>query len=193
MPSRVWPRKGLTMRLLLAGDCDKENPGSLAPEQLREFASAFGIRVARSRGRCPRGLAPGEFRRARLAPGRPAQEPARGGGLRPRHGGDRRAGLPRDRHRRRHGAHRAGRRSGGARRRHGAHGGGSGHAREIRQGGARAGRDGILRRCHRPPDGRPLRSVVVGSARRGPRRRLRRASWRRCRRGSRRTAASRSP
>ncbi|HUU67523.1 MAG TPA: glycosyltransferase family 4 protein [Methyloceanibacter sp.] len=35
--------KGLTMRLLLAGDCDKENPGSLAPEQLREFASAFGI------------------------------------------------------------------------------------------------------------------------------------------------------
>jgi glycosyltransferase involved in cell wall biosynthesis len=36
-------KKGLTMRLLLAGDCDKENPGSLAPEQLREFASAFGI------------------------------------------------------------------------------------------------------------------------------------------------------
>jgi len=35
--------KGLTMRLLLAGDCDKANPGSLAPEQLREFASAFGI------------------------------------------------------------------------------------------------------------------------------------------------------
>ena len=35
--------RGVTMRLLLAGDCDKENPGSLAPEQLREFASAFGI------------------------------------------------------------------------------------------------------------------------------------------------------
>ena len=31
------------MRLVLAGDCDPENPGSLAPEQLREFASAFGI------------------------------------------------------------------------------------------------------------------------------------------------------
>jgi glycosyltransferase involved in cell wall biosynthesis len=31
------------MQLLLAGDTDKENPGSLAPEQLREFASAFGI------------------------------------------------------------------------------------------------------------------------------------------------------
>jgi glycosyltransferase involved in cell wall biosynthesis len=31
------------LRLLLAGDCDQENPGSLAPEQLREFASAFGI------------------------------------------------------------------------------------------------------------------------------------------------------
>lgn len=30
-------------KLLLAGDCDRENPGSLAPEQLREFASAFGI------------------------------------------------------------------------------------------------------------------------------------------------------
>lgn len=29
--------------LLLAGDCDPENPGSLAPEQLREFASAYGI------------------------------------------------------------------------------------------------------------------------------------------------------
>jgi glycosyltransferase involved in cell wall biosynthesis len=36
-------RRGVAMRLLLAGDCDKENPGSLAPEQLREFASAFGI------------------------------------------------------------------------------------------------------------------------------------------------------
>ena len=35
--------RGVTLRLLLAGDCDKENPGSLAPEQLREFASAFGI------------------------------------------------------------------------------------------------------------------------------------------------------
>lgn len=31
------------LHLLLAGDCDPENPGSLAPEQLREFASAFGI------------------------------------------------------------------------------------------------------------------------------------------------------
>lgn len=35
--------RGVKLRLLLAGDCDKENPGSLAPEQLREFASAFGI------------------------------------------------------------------------------------------------------------------------------------------------------
>ena len=34
---------GVPLQLLLAGDCDKENPGSLAPEQLREFASAFGI------------------------------------------------------------------------------------------------------------------------------------------------------
>ena len=34
----------MTLQLLLAGDSDKENPGSLAPEQLREFASAFGIR-----------------------------------------------------------------------------------------------------------------------------------------------------
>jgi glycosyltransferase involved in cell wall biosynthesis len=33
-----------SLQLLLAGDCDKENPGSLAPEQLREFASLFGIR-----------------------------------------------------------------------------------------------------------------------------------------------------
>ena len=31
------------LRLLLAGDCDPENPGSLAPEQLQEFASAFGV------------------------------------------------------------------------------------------------------------------------------------------------------
>jgi glycosyltransferase involved in cell wall biosynthesis len=36
--------RGVSLQLLLAGDCDKENPGSLAPEQLREFASAFGIR-----------------------------------------------------------------------------------------------------------------------------------------------------
>jgi glycosyltransferase involved in cell wall biosynthesis len=35
--------RGVQLKLLLAGDCDKENPGSLAPEQLREFASAFGI------------------------------------------------------------------------------------------------------------------------------------------------------
>jgi glycosyltransferase involved in cell wall biosynthesis len=36
--------RGVQLQLLLAGDTDKENPGSLAPEQLREFASAFGIR-----------------------------------------------------------------------------------------------------------------------------------------------------
>jgi glycosyltransferase involved in cell wall biosynthesis len=36
--------RGTPLQLLLAGDTDKENPGSLAPEQLREFASAFGIR-----------------------------------------------------------------------------------------------------------------------------------------------------
>jgi glycosyltransferase involved in cell wall biosynthesis len=36
-------KRGVPLRLLLAGDTDKENPGSLAPEQLREFASAFGI------------------------------------------------------------------------------------------------------------------------------------------------------
>jgi glycosyltransferase involved in cell wall biosynthesis len=35
---------GVKLQLLLAGDTDRENPGSLAPEQLREFASAFGIR-----------------------------------------------------------------------------------------------------------------------------------------------------
>ena len=35
--------RGVPLQLLLAGDTDKENPGSLAPEQLREFASAFGI------------------------------------------------------------------------------------------------------------------------------------------------------
>ena len=35
--------RGLKLQLLLAGDTDRENPGSLAPEQLREFASAFGI------------------------------------------------------------------------------------------------------------------------------------------------------
>jgi len=40
--SRLTER-GLPLRLILAGDCDKENPGSLAPEQLREFASAFAI------------------------------------------------------------------------------------------------------------------------------------------------------
>jgi len=36
-------KQGIPLRLLLAGDCDKENPGSLTPEQLRDFASAFGI------------------------------------------------------------------------------------------------------------------------------------------------------
>lgn len=35
--------RGVAFKLLLAGDCDKENPGSLAPEQLREFASLYGI------------------------------------------------------------------------------------------------------------------------------------------------------
>lgn len=35
--------RGVPLQLLLAGDCDKENPGSLAPEQLREFASLYGI------------------------------------------------------------------------------------------------------------------------------------------------------
>ena len=33
----------LSLHLLLAGDCDPENPGSLAPEQLQELASAYGI------------------------------------------------------------------------------------------------------------------------------------------------------
>jgi glycosyltransferase involved in cell wall biosynthesis len=37
-------KRGVPLQLLLAGDCDPENPGSLAPEQLREFTSAFGIR-----------------------------------------------------------------------------------------------------------------------------------------------------
>lgn len=36
-------KRGVLLKLLLAGDCDKENPGSLAPEQLREFASLYGI------------------------------------------------------------------------------------------------------------------------------------------------------
>jgi glycosyltransferase involved in cell wall biosynthesis len=35
--------RNVSMQLLLAGDTDKENPGSLAPEQLREFASLYGI------------------------------------------------------------------------------------------------------------------------------------------------------
>jgi glycosyltransferase involved in cell wall biosynthesis len=37
-------KQGSSLQLLLAGDCDRENPGSLAPEQLREFASLYGIR-----------------------------------------------------------------------------------------------------------------------------------------------------
>jgi glycosyltransferase involved in cell wall biosynthesis len=36
-------KRGVALQLLLAGDTDKENPGSLAPEQLREFASLYGI------------------------------------------------------------------------------------------------------------------------------------------------------
>jgi glycosyltransferase involved in cell wall biosynthesis len=36
-------KQGSSLQLLLAGDCDRENPGSLAPEQLREFASLYGI------------------------------------------------------------------------------------------------------------------------------------------------------
>jgi glycosyltransferase involved in cell wall biosynthesis len=35
--------RDVKLQLLLAGDTDKENPGSLAPEQLREFASLYGI------------------------------------------------------------------------------------------------------------------------------------------------------
>ena len=40
---KVVTSRGVKLRLLLAGDCDRENPSSLAPEQLREFASAYGI------------------------------------------------------------------------------------------------------------------------------------------------------
>ena len=36
-------KRGIPLHLLLAGDCDNENPGSLAPEQLREFAGLYGI------------------------------------------------------------------------------------------------------------------------------------------------------
>jgi glycosyltransferase involved in cell wall biosynthesis len=36
-------KRRVPLQLLLAGDCDKENPGSLVPEQLREFASRYGI------------------------------------------------------------------------------------------------------------------------------------------------------
>lgn len=35
--------RGVPLQLLLAGDCDRENPGSLAPEQLCEFANLYGI------------------------------------------------------------------------------------------------------------------------------------------------------
>src|SRR5262245_5619726 len=41
--SLLGKRKEAPLKLLLAGDCDRENPGSLAPEQLREFASLYGI------------------------------------------------------------------------------------------------------------------------------------------------------
>ncbi|MGH6864741.1 MAG: glycosyltransferase family 4 protein [Methyloceanibacter sp.] len=40
---RLFGDRDAPLRLLLAGDCDRENPGSLAPEQLHEFASAFGV------------------------------------------------------------------------------------------------------------------------------------------------------
>ena len=36
-------QRGVSVQMLLAGDCDRENPGSLAPEQLCEFASLYGI------------------------------------------------------------------------------------------------------------------------------------------------------
>src|SRR5262249_57689454 len=36
-------KRGVPLQLLLAGDTDKENPGSLVPEQLRELASLNGI------------------------------------------------------------------------------------------------------------------------------------------------------
>ena len=60
------------LKLLLAGDCDRENPGSLAPEQLREFASLYGIEwlghVATS-GRCgPAPISPCSPRGARVLP-----------------------------------------------------------------------------------------------------------------------------
>jgi glycosyltransferase involved in cell wall biosynthesis len=37
-------KRDVPLQLLLAGDTDRENPGSLAPEQLREFASLYGIK-----------------------------------------------------------------------------------------------------------------------------------------------------
>ena len=57
--------------------------------------------MARPCRRYQGGVGARAFRRAGLAPRGPAEEPARGGGVRPRHGGDRCAGLPRDRHCRR--------------------------------------------------------------------------------------------
>ncbi len=36
-------KRGVPMRLMLAGECDKENPSSLEPEQLRELVTSLGI------------------------------------------------------------------------------------------------------------------------------------------------------
>ncbi len=150
-------QRGVPLQLLLAGDCDKENPGSLAPEQLREYASAVRHSLARPCRRYQRGLGARPFCRACLPPRGPAQEPARGGGLRARHGGDRCARLPRDRDRRRDRAHRARGRCGGSGRRHGQARRRCRVAAALRRQCARSGRTQILGRGDRPGDRRALR------------------------------------
>ena len=152
--------RGVQLQLLLAGDTDKENPGSLAPEQLREFASAFGIHwlgyvtdirevwarahfavLASRREGLPKSLLEA------AACGRPMVATDTPGCREIAIAGETALTVP-------------GRRCPGARRGHDQDGGRCGDARALRQGGAGAGGGQVLGRRRRQGDRRAV-SVSV--------------------------------
>ncbi len=89
--------RGLKLQLLLAGDTDRENPGLARAGAIARIRLGVRHQLARPRCRYSRRLVASAFRRARVPTRRPAEKPARGGGLRAADDRDRHPRLPRDR------------------------------------------------------------------------------------------------
>ena len=81
--------------LLLVGKQDGRNPTAIPEEQLRAWDREPGIRWLGHVDRVAEQVWARPYRRAAVAPGRIAGQPAGGGGLRQADGRDRRARLPR--------------------------------------------------------------------------------------------------